>query len=278
MRVAIRRSLFAAGSIVASLSLVSTAFGQQASPATAGSTKQMQPADLKAWKSIRSSVLSNDGKWFAYVLAPNEGDASVVIRSTGTDNKEWTFPIGSSDAWRGGGGGRGGPPGDATAGPLSISADSRWAAFMVYPPSSNGRAGRTGGAGRGGRGGGAPTTQDATQAAPPANKLALVNLSTGEKKEFDRVRRYAFNGDKPSWLAIQAPPEASAAATGNAAGGARGGAAPAGGNAPAAGRVEGTDLLLYNLSNGEAVNVGNVAEFGFDDTGDWLAYTIDARD
>ena len=26
------------------------------------------------------------------------------------------------------------------------------------------------------------------------------------------------------------------------------------------------------------MNVGNVAEFGFDDSGDWLAYTIDARD
>ena len=30
--------------------------------------------------------------------------------------------------------------------------------------------------------------------------------------------------------------------------------------------------------DGDAVNVGNVAEFGFDDSGDWLAYTIDARD
>ena len=30
--------------------------------------------------------------------------------------------------------------------------------------------------------------------------------------------------------------------------------------------------------SGDAVNVGNVAEFGFDDSGDWLAYTIDAHD
>ena len=60
------------------------------------------PADLKAWKSIRHSVLSNDGKWFAYVLAPNEGDANVVIRSTGADGKETKFPIGDADAaaWR----------------------------------------------------------------------------------------------------------------------------------------------------------------------------------
>jgi hypothetical protein len=56
--------------------------------ASKGPTKQMTPADLKAWKSIRQSVLSNDGKWFVYVLAPNEGDASLVVRSTGTDAKE----------------------------------------------------------------------------------------------------------------------------------------------------------------------------------------------
>jgi dipeptidyl aminopeptidase/acylaminoacyl peptidase len=250
---------------------------QQTAPA-AGPAKQMQAADLKAWKTIRNSVLSNDGKWFAYVLAPNEGDANVIIRSTGTDNKEWTFPIGSSDAGgRGGGGGRGGAAPDAGGGPLSISADSRWVAFMVYPASAAGRGGRAGGGGRGGRGGAAPA-QDAAQATPSQPKLALVNLATGEKKEFERVRRYAFNGDKPTWLAIQAPAEAAAATTtpGAPAGGARGGA---GGGAPAAsGRAEGTDLLLYNLASGEAVNVGNVAEFGFDDTGDWLAYTIDARD
>ena len=64
-------------------------------PATAkGPSRQMQPADLKAWKGIRQPVLSNDGKWFAYVLAPNEGDASVIIRSTGADAKEMKFPIG----------------------------------------------------------------------------------------------------------------------------------------------------------------------------------------
>ena len=269
MRAAILRSL-----LVLSLGPVAVVVAQQpATRSVSDPTKQLQPADLKAWKTIRTSVLSNDGKWFAYVLAPNEGDASVVIRSTGTDNKEWSFPIGSSDAaGRGGGGGRGGPAPEA-GGPLSISADSRWVAFTVYPPSTTGRGGR-GGAGRGGRGGGGAQTDAATQAAAPQNKLALVNLATGEKKEFDRVRRYAFNGDKPTWLAIQAPAEAPAA-NATPTGGTRG----AGGAGTAtAGRAEGTDLLLYNLASGETVNVGNVAEFGFDNTGDWLAYTIDARD
>lgn len=276
MRAEIHRPLLTLGSITMLLGLASPATAQAPVAMASGATKQMQPADLKAWKTIRSSVLSPDGKWFAYVLAPNEGDANVIIRSTGTDNKEWTFPIGSADAGRGGGGGRGAAP-DA-AGPVSISADSKWAAFIVYPASSAARTGR-GGAGRGGRGGGAaPAGTDAAQARPAGNKLALVNLATGEKKDFDRVRRYAFNGDKPTWLAIQAPPEAPAA-NANAATGARGGgAAGAAGAGVAAGSTEGSDLLLYKLASGEAVNVGNVAEFAFDDSGEWLAYTIDARD
>ena len=115
-----------------------------AQPATANAqraTKQMQPADLKTWKSIRQSVLSNDGKWFAYVLAPNEGDATLIVRSTGPDGKEMKYPIGEAG---GAGGGRGGPPG-ADGGPaqsLAISADSRWVAFTIYPAASTGRARR----------------------------------------------------------------------------------------------------------------------------------------
>jgi dipeptidyl aminopeptidase/acylaminoacyl peptidase len=248
-------------------------------PATAGPTKQMLPADLKAWKSIRQSTLSADGKWFAYVVAPNEGNATLVLRSTGTDAKETTFAIGEA-----GGRGGGAPPGIGDAGPagasLTISGDSKWLAYTIYPPSTAGRGGRGNGGGRGG----AQQQQPQAAATPPAqtqNKLGLVNITTGEKKEFDRVRRFAFNGDKPTWIAMQTYPEAPAAAAADAGGaagrGGRGGAA-AGGGAAAAGRPDGSDLILYNLASGDAVNVGNVAEFAFDESGDWLAYTIDARD
>jgi dipeptidyl aminopeptidase/acylaminoacyl peptidase len=240
------------------VSIAPLAGGQQTAQtaATRGPTRQMQPADLKAWKSIRQSVLSNDGKWFAYVAAPNEGDANVIIRSTGADAKEMKFPIG--EAGGAGGGGRGGPGGPANS-PLVVSGDSKWVAFTVYPASTAGRAGR-GGAGRGG----AAPTAGAPPAAPAQNKLALVNLATGEKKEFDKVRTFAFNDDKrPTYIAMQGYPEQAPAA------------AP---GAPRVARPDGTDLVLVNLATADAVNVGNVAEFSFDDSGEWLAYTIDARD
>jgi dipeptidyl aminopeptidase/acylaminoacyl peptidase len=104
--------------------------------------------------------------------------------------------------------------------------------------------------------------------------MALVNLATGEKKEFEKVRSFMFNGDKPTYIAMQSYPEQAAPAANN---GAAGNAGRGGGGA-AGGRVEGTDLVLYNLANGDASNIGNVSEFSFDDSGEWLAYTIDAHD
>jgi dipeptidyl aminopeptidase/acylaminoacyl peptidase len=225
-------------------------------PASAkGPAKQMTPADLKAWKSIRQSTLSNDGKWLVYTIGPNEGDASLVIRSTGADAKETKFPIGEA---AGGGGGFGGGGGGVT-----VSGDSRWVAYTISPPSTAGRGGR---GGRGGAGGG---QNAAAPAAPTQNKMGLVNLATGEKKEFDKVRRFSFNGEKPTWVAMQSYPDTPAPAA----------AAPTGGRGGGGGAsATGTDLVLYNLASAEAVNVGNVADFNFDDSGEWLAYTIEARD
>ena len=252
--------------VVASATFAPAARSQQTAAArAAGATRQLEPADLKAWKSVRQSVLSNDGAWFAYVVAPNEGDATVVIRSTAADGKELKFPIGEIPSAAGGRGGA--PGGDGASSTLAISGDSKWVAYTVYPAASAGRGGAGRGAGRGGARQGAPT--QATPSVPAQNKLALVNLATGEKKEFDRIRRFAFNGDKPTWIAMQSFPEASADTSAG-----RGGRGAGGAN----GRPDGTDLILYHLANGEAVNVGNVAEFGFDDAGEWLAYTIDARD
>src|SRR5262245_36153154 len=199
------------------VALAGSAGAQQA--AASGPTKQLASADLKTWKAIRQSALSPDGKWFAYVLAPNEGNATLVLRSTGTDAKETKFAIGEAGGGRGGGGAPPGADGGGAGASLSISADSKWLAFTIYPPSTAGQ-GRAGRGGNGARGG--AQQAGAPAAGPQQNKLGLVNIATGEKKEFDRVRRFAFNGDKPTWLAMQSYPETT---TGDAA------AAPTGGRA-----------------------------------------------
>src|SRR5262245_22472033 len=225
-----RFSTIVAAGLLAAIS--SPAIGQQpAAQSTKGATKQLTPADLKAWKTIRQTTLSNDGKWLVYVIGPNEGDATLVVRSTGADGKETKFPVGDAGA---------------AGGAVTVSADSRWVAYTIAPPASNARGGR--GAGRGGA-----ATAGAAPAAPTQNKMGLVNLATGEKKEVEKVRRFAFNGDKPTWIAMQSYSD-TPAPTGNAAptGGRGGGGAAAGGAS-----VTGTDLVLYNLSSSVAVNVGN---------------------
>ena len=145
-----RRIRFAAIPVVLLLAAAPLVLAQSAK----GPTKQMTPADLKAWKTIRQSVLSNDGKWLVYVLAPNEGDANLIIRSTGTDNKETKLPIG--DVGQGGG-------------TVTVSGDSRWVAYTISPPSTAGRGGR--GAGRGGAG--------ATPAAPAQIRRSRLRTASG---------------------------------------------------------------------------------------------------
>src|SRR3954466_5548358 len=102
-----------------------------------GPTASMQQAakrpvdveDVIAWKSLGSPVLSNDGQWFGYRLAPQEGDAEVVVKAVRSE-KTLRFPIGEVAAGAGGGG-RGGPAGAGST--LAFSDDGKWAAFTTYP-------------------------------------------------------------------------------------------------------------------------------------------------
>src|SRR5688500_12605156 len=94
-----------------------------ATPALA--LKQLDPADLAFWKNVRFTTLSNDGKWFAYQLTPNEGDAEVVVRPTG-DGEERRFKIGEPPPPAGGFGG-----GANTS--VVLSEDAKWLGFLKYP-------------------------------------------------------------------------------------------------------------------------------------------------
>ncbi|MBM3909129.1 MAG: hypothetical protein FJ363_13765, partial [Gemmatimonadetes bacterium] len=217
-----------------------TAAKAEAKPAAKPATPQpLSLNDLLTWKSIRSSQVSNDGKWFAYVLAPNEGDAEVVIRAAALGAKESKFPVGEAPA----AGGFGGFGGASPLAPVSLSGNGKWAAFVVYPKSADARRARR-------------------TRASLSNSLSVVELATGTKRDFDRVRAYRFAGDKSDWLAIHhSAPDAGGAGTAPA--------APAGG---------GTVLQLVNLAGGTPVTIAGVSEFAFDESGRWLAYTLDARD
>ena len=252
-------------SIVAALTGVAQA--QNAAPAasatqTAAKGRAITSADIRNWNTLRGTVLSSDGKWFAYVVGSTESDAKLIVRGTVQNARVDTINVG------------------ATGGSPQISGDSKWLGYLVTPnrpPAGRGGRAGTGGAGRAGagRGGADSTAQTAdTTASAVQPKLVLRNLATGTSKEFERVRRFSFNSETPTWVVMQGGGAGGAPAglpaglppgiVINVAGGA--GGTSAGGAAP---------VLLYNLAADERFNLGQVSQYAFNQDGDLLAYTMD---
>ncbi|HEX7485696.1 MAG TPA: prolyl oligopeptidase family serine peptidase [Vicinamibacterales bacterium] len=217
----------------------------QAAASKATVQKAMELGDILAWKNIGVALLSPDGGWLAYRLSPLDGDSEVVVRQTQGD-KAYRFPVGDT---------RG------TPGSLAISDDSKWVAFSVAPTKKE-------------------AAQLKKQRKPLQNKVTILNLSDGSDTKLDKIQRFAFSGEKASWIALKK--------YGPDTPGGGGGAAPSGPPAPGGGvsgsgsaaddKPKGTDLILHELGSGAELNVGNVNEFAFDKSGRFLAVTIDATD
>ncbi len=207
--------------------------------------KPIQLPDIMAWKRIQNAAVSNDGQWFAYKISPNEGNSEVVIRSL-KDGKETRFPIGEQPRIE--------PSFSAPPPPpprdLQISDDSKWVAFLEYPTAKEAKALKK-------------------QRKPIQSRLMLVELSTGNKKEFEKIRRFAFGGERSSAIAMHryapAPPTPPAPL-------------PAANPQSNEDRPQGSDLIVYGLRAESELNFGNVSEFAFDKKGNWLAWIVDAQD
>ncbi len=217
--------------------------GQAAQPAKA--PRPIELTDSLAWKRIASPTVSGDGQWFASKLTPNEGDSELVLRRI-SDGKEWRFPVGESQGF----GGFPGFPGASAD--VAFSDDSKWFAFTISPTFKEGK-------------------RLKKERKPLQNKVAIVNLATEKKTEFDKIRRFNFSGENAAWIALHRYGA-------DAPAGSPSGATPPTGGAPAAERATGSDLILHELATDNELNFGNVADFAFNKKGDWLAWTIDANE
>jgi len=89
-------------------------------------------------------------------------------------------------------------------------------------------------------------------------KASLVELTTGQKTDWPGVRKIAFSGESSTYLAVhRLAPES---------------------QEKDKDRWAGSDLVLKNLHSSQEMSLGNISEFAFNRSGDWLALVVDARD
>ena len=88
-----RPKLFLAIVVLALVPLFGPAATMQQAP-----KRPIDVSDVIAWKTVGSTVLSNDGQWFGYRSMPQEGDGDVVVRRVRGESKELRFPIGEVPA------------------------------------------------------------------------------------------------------------------------------------------------------------------------------------
>lgn len=218
------------------------------------------------WRTISGSALSNDGKWAVYTVGPVIGEGDLVLRSTAssTEHRVARGYTGRPQLQAGAQGA------GFNVAPAQFSADSRFAAFIIYPSKNDVEKART--------------TRGST---PPRTSMGVVNLADGAVTRVPAVRSFQLAKNGGRFLAYLLE-DTTAAGRGGAAGGAAGGA-PAGGRggrgagAPAAEasgprRETGATLVLRELATATETRIEGVTEFAFDENEQWLGYTVSSKD
>ena len=132
-------------------------------------TAQKKPLDhsvYDGWKSIRGTVLSRDGKWLAYVVAPQEGDAAGTIRNVASGS---TVSIPRASA-------------------IQFSRDGRWALATVVPAFEEARKAKR---------------DNVAAADQPKNELDIVDLERGTTEKIERVASFTLPKEDTGWFSYR---------------------------------------------------------------------------
>jgi dipeptidyl aminopeptidase/acylaminoacyl peptidase len=253
--------LFAAA-LLASVSLAQTA------------KRPLTHKDYDAWRTITSQHLSNDGKFLAYGVFPQEGDGEVIVRNLVT-GQEARHPAGARPAPPTVTTEEEGPPPQPRSVTIAFSADSRTLVFSTFPSKA---------------GVDKAKKEKKTAEQMPKDAMVVVNLASGAVARIDRVKQFHLAEDASGYLAyLKEAPEPAAPARGAAASqpggdfadqqagrGGRGGAATGGGRGA---RPEfGSDLVLRALADGAERTFPDVVEFSLTNDGKQLVYAVSSKD
>ncbi len=214
-----------------------------------GQKKPLSHSDYDMWKSLGSSVITDDGKWVSYQINPQQGDGWLYLYNYGSHGLDSV----------------------ARGINASFSGDASLFAYLVKPTYAETRQAKV---------------DKKRPDDMPKNNLGIKNTKTGETITVERVKSFGVSSDEGSWIAYlmekPLPPKEEKSDSGNsgqgrepaASGGARqgrGGRAPAGGNGGGS-RAEGTDLVIANPVKGVELTVKDVTDYAVSPNGAAVAY------
>ena len=254
-----------AGVISATL-LISVSFAQTAK-------RPLTHKDYDAWRAISSQRLSNDGKFLAYGVFPQEGDGEVILRNLVT-GQETRFAAGARPAPPPAVTEEEGPPPQPRGVVILFSSDSHTLVFSTFAPKADIDKAKK---------------EKKTADQMPKDSMSIVNLASGAVTKVDRVKQFSMPENVSGLLAYlkEAPPGAGPArgAAANEPGddladqqGGRGGRGGAGGGARGPRPEFGSDLVLRTLADGAERNFPDVVEYTLTNDGKQLIYTVSAKD
>ncbi len=224
-------------------------------PLAGAQKKPLDHAVYDSWKSVRGTSLSHDGKWILYVIAPQEGDAKVEVKSL-TSDKTYSFDRG---------------------GMVSFSNDSKFVVATIVPPLAETKK---------------ATKDKVVPADMPKNSLLILNLDSGEQTKIDRVTSFQLPAEDSGWFTYRpealkadagtpasSPPTTGAGSTRPGTGGARRQAGPgARGAGTTTTSPTGASLVLRNLKSNKELKLENVTDSVLSKDGTVLAYSVTSKD
>ena len=191
--------------------LLATAMLTLPSLSSAQERPLVSPDDYGRWENLGQTALSPYGDWIAYVVSRVDETSELRVRGIArqaNDDSTRVFPWGSAPVF---------------------SPDGRWLAWTVgLPPDERERL--------------------EEQDQPARNKAALMDLRTGETREFESVSRQVFDATG-RFLALRGYPH----------------------DEP---RGKGADLRVAELATGAETAFGNVGEMAWSPAGSFLALAV----
>jgi len=133
------------------------------------SKKPLDHSVYDSWRSVRGTTLTEDGRYVAYVIAPQEGDAVTEIRATGSE-KIVRLERGSN---------------------VQFSRDGKYAIVTVAPAFAETRKARR------------------AKAKPedmPKGDVVIVNLESGEQTKLERVTSVNVPREDSGWIVYRPEP------------------------------------------------------------------------